>query len=501
MTSPPSALSDPDSRDTDSTGPTDSQTSSDNSARLASSPPKTGEAFPGLRKALKEDSQSPDSIIRAAAESARSQTGADGVAIALRSRGAVVCRARSGDMAPEIGAQLNAHSGISGECLRTASLLLCSDTETDPRVDPEVCRAMGIRSIVAVPLRGAIGIAGILEAFAARPNAFGDEEIEWLRELASVAETAYEKERLAHEEETMASLGSRRLSGLFTRSAAKEAIEITAVNEAPLTTPGSESVESFPPRKYWVLGVSVVALLMILGVWLSWRGPDLAEGASGAKSQKTIAQPSATPTDAVNPALPSQPKPVRFSNKSDSNLDVVRKASGVERAGNSRANKSGGNEQVSSPVGKAETHPDASGGSNPSSSTPAAGNEIAGNDAPPVTITPEDHSQLTQLTTPEVPMPAMAAPVSQGITQAELIHKVDPMYPLQARTQRISGTVVLEITIGEDGTVFNVKKISGESVLVASAIQAVRQWRYSPVLLNGKAVQAQRQVSVVFKLP
>ena len=98
-------------------------------------------------------------------------------------------------------------------------------------------------------------------------------------------------------------------------------------------------------------------------------------------------------------------------------------------------------------------------------------------------------------------MPEMAAPVSQGVTQAALTRKVEPIYPLQARKQRISGSVVLEITIADDGTVRKVKKISGVPILVGAAVQAVSQWRYTPVLLNGKPIEAQRQVSVVFKLP
>src|SRR5689334_16814336 len=143
-----------------------------------------------LRDALVAGTHPPASILHAAADAARILTGASGVAIAVRTRGLVACRARSGDIAPELGAPVNVDSGISGECLRTATILICSDTETDCRVDPDVCRILGIRSIAVVPLRGPMGIAGILEAFSVSPAAFGDEQINTLRGLAEIAESA-----------------------------------------------------------------------------------------------------------------------------------------------------------------------------------------------------------------------------------------------------------------------------------------------------------------------
>lgn len=514
MTSPPSILSDSDSQDADGGGTNSSpKTLTNIRDPKVGSPIETGSSktgmFQGLRKALKEEAQSPDSIIRATAESARAQTGADGVAIALRARGAVICRARSGDLAPEIGSQLNVQSGISGECLRTASILLCQDSDADPRVDPDVCRMMGIRSIVAVPLRGAIGIAGILEAFSARPNAFGDEEINWLRELAMVAESAYEKERLALEQQTMAAMGSSRLlPALFSRTATPKQpqAEIAAVTEQPVSTQGDARAESFPPRKYWVLGVSGLALLLVLGIWLSWREPDLAEGASAAKLKNTV-HASAPTADVPIASEPSDPKTVHLASKPGAALDVLKKASGVERTNDDAPIRSitpvsGNRTEDGDPSAKTQNTTGSAGGAStdrPGSATPT---QIAANEpAPSVMISTDDHSQLTPLTSVAASMPAMDVRVSEGVTQAALIHKVDPTYPMQARSLRIAGTVVLEITIAEDGTIHNVKKVSGESILVAAATQAVRQWRYSPVLLNGKPVVAQRQVSVVFKLP
>src|SRR5215470_20131687 len=147
-----------------------------------------------LREAAESGSRSLESIVDALADTARVLSGADGTALGLETRGMIVCRARSGETAPPIGSPISAESGISGECLRTASMLVCHDAMSDPRVDAEVCRSLGIRSIVAIPVRGPRRVAGILEAFSARPNAFDGAALTSLRDLAEITETAYRRE-------------------------------------------------------------------------------------------------------------------------------------------------------------------------------------------------------------------------------------------------------------------------------------------------------------------
>ncbi len=101
---------------------------------------------------------------------------AGGAALALEEQGAVVCRARAGDMAPPLAANLDRESGISGLCWRTGEPIRCDDAIDDPRVDGEVARRLGIRSILAVPLRREGQTVGLLEVFAAQPYAFGTEQ-------------------------------------------------------------------------------------------------------------------------------------------------------------------------------------------------------------------------------------------------------------------------------------------------------------------------------------
>lgn len=112
-----------------------------------------------------------DGALQLAAERARGFTHATGAAIALLEGTEMVCRATAGD-APGLGARLQIGSGFSGECVRSGVLLRCEDAETDAHVDRESCRILGIRSMIAVPIRLGDGVIGLLEVFAPRPNAF-----------------------------------------------------------------------------------------------------------------------------------------------------------------------------------------------------------------------------------------------------------------------------------------------------------------------------------------
>jgi TonB family protein len=104
----------------------------------------------------------------------------------------------------------------------------------------------------------------------------------------------------------------------------------------------------------------------------------------------------------------------------------------------------------------------------------------------------------------DVPKLAAAVPqrikVSQGVTQGLLVRQVKPQYPAMARETRVEGDVVLAAVIGKDGTVRDLKVVSGPAILVSSAMQAVRQWRYKPYLLNGQPVEVETQIKLQFRL-
>jgi putative methionine-R-sulfoxide reductase with GAF domain len=160
----------------------------DNSA-TSKNPDGTGQDYlstllDALADKISADGESLDSVLERIAIAAQSFTGASGAAIALRENGDVVCRARSGDSAPPLGTQLDANSGISGECLRTGEPILVEDTEADPRVDAEVCRSLDLRSVALVAI-SRDGIAdGVLEVFSTQPEAFDANHVTALQQLA-----------------------------------------------------------------------------------------------------------------------------------------------------------------------------------------------------------------------------------------------------------------------------------------------------------------------------
>jgi hypothetical protein len=94
------------------------------------------------------------------AERAQALTGATGAAIALHTGNEMVCRARTGRTAPDLGVRLQTESGLSAECVRTGEILLCHDAESNPRVDLASCRRLGARSIFGGSLAALSAEAG-----------------------------------------------------------------------------------------------------------------------------------------------------------------------------------------------------------------------------------------------------------------------------------------------------------------------------------------------------
>ena len=90
--------------------------------------------------------------------------------------------------------------------------------------------------------------------------------------------------------------------------------------------------------------------------------------------------------------------------------------------------------------------------------------------------------------------------VSQGVTAGMLTHKVQPTYPPLARQARIQGAVVLQAEISKEGAIQNLSLISGHPMLAPAAIDAVKQWRYRPYILNGEPVAVETQITVNFTL-
>jgi len=108
------------------------------------------------------------------------------------------------------------------------------------------------------------------------------------------------------------------------------------------------------------------------------------------------------------------------------------------------------------------------------------------------------------LSSTPVAVPHIATPqrvrVSSGVVSGLLLRKVQPNYPPLARQARIQGVVVLQAEISKEGNIQNLQLISGHTMLAPAAIEAVKQWKYKPYLLNGEPVEVETQVQVNFTL-
>jgi TonB family protein len=436
------------------------------------------------------------SVLSEAAHAARYFTDATGAALALWSQGVVICRARSGDTAPPLGAKLEVDSGVSGECLRSNRSQRCHDTLTDPRVDAEVCQELGIRSLAAVPLRGGQGVIGILEVFSDRPNAFSDAHITLLKKLAQIASTGREK---------------------------SVAPIVTVLKEiVPESEPGArhepavadwfrflpELMRGEEGQRYRLAAAAL--LLLILGVF-GWvfsrsRGGTARTGqavhAASSAAVPALMAASAAPDTGRN-GLPAGSGGGKSSGtitlstgtKPSAEVvakDIVRKASAsvvTDRSAPIRASTSVPNS--SNPArAAASSEPN----TNLDVAAPDPAEMISGMQGG-VAAVPQS------VANPQPIFPFVALPVSQGVTGGRLTHKIDPIYPSEARLQRVEGAVVLDALVGEDGNVHEVQVTSGPPLLANAAAQAVKQWRYQPFQLNGKPVSIHNQITIQFKLP
>ena len=438
-----------------------------------------------LREEIACGTRDLSAISAAIAKAAQALTSATATALAIRHDGVVLCVGRSGGMAPELGSRLSVDSGISGECLRTGKILRCDDTEKDFRADPEVCQRLGLRSIAAVPLRGRYGTMGVLEAFSTRSYAFAEEDMNALRELAELAETARAR--------------------TYSTPAAKVEVAVAASSPAPAKLPAvaevvketahhvitnlSQRLPSYS-KSTWILSLSAVILLVVSVVsWRAWRA--------------SASEPTSNVRAAIRPMNGEVPRPAQAV--IEWTPAPARKLAGFNAAGSKSAVQSAASREPEVVI----TQPVASpAGSSSDVTANGAPGKTGAETAPPASLEPPqiaanmpERSALNGVLSGPTAIPAFGTPVSQGVKEGVLIRKIQPVYPPQAVPMRVEGTVVLQATIAENGSLQDLKVVSGHPVLAPAAISAVRQWRYRPYELNGKPVPMQTQITVNFKAP
>jgi hypothetical protein len=265
-----------------------------------------------------------DAILSLIALRSHSLLRASGAAIALAGNdpSAMACRASAGPSAPPVGATLQAGSGFSGECVRTARMLRCDDTEADERVDRQSCRALGIRSMIAAPVRSGEKVIGLLEVFSALPKAFGEHDSAILQRFAESISSAVHRASRADKSSDLSPAPAKHFSSspgsiLFAHPPEKEMAE--QISSAAEDKVGGVRL----PRAqlyllYWVAATIALVLGFILAPWIQEKLQ-----ARQRFGEQTVLASSRTPVDA------SQISPI-----DSANLDQLRE---LARHGNPSA--------------------------------------------------------------------------------------------------------------------------------------------------------------------
>jgi putative methionine-R-sulfoxide reductase with GAF domain len=145
--------------------------------------------------------------ISAITERAQHLTGATGAAIALRAGDEIVCRARAGRTAPDLGVRLQTDAGISAEAVRSGEIMLCHDAERNPRVDLASCRRLGVRSILVSPLRHYRRTLGVFEVLSSSPGAFDQNDVATMQLLSSMMVAAISRISSLHQAQILRRAG------------------------------------------------------------------------------------------------------------------------------------------------------------------------------------------------------------------------------------------------------------------------------------------------------
>ena len=437
-------------------------------------------------------------------------TGANGAAVLLERDGEMECRASTGSNAPDLGARLGSDSGLTAECIRTRREQRCADAQADPRVNVDASRHLGVRSVMVLPLlRNGGELAGVLEVFSARPGAFGDRDELTLQVLAQRIlknlERAGEAIAIAQENPLPAPVSATPISD--------RPISEIAMEDSPRgsTSPEEEFVAPEPPPSSpgrgldvltVVLGVAVVCVAVLLGTLVGLR---LGWHRSGSNHGQVSNVASATPGAERNRAEQAETGQAGGGVTSDGNgrtgaVPIIT-ASG---AGNSpTAEKKNAAASHVAAVRSSESFPPAGG-----LSVYENGREVF-RMTPTVEQSEETSNKKTDATTPDGTGVQRASTVekvdrmqmSPEAAEGSLMHRVEPDYPEEARQQQIQGAVVLEVRAGRDGSIQEIKLVSGERLLADAAMAAVKQWRFKPLVVKGQPVEMQTTITLNFLLP
>jgi TonB family protein len=384
---------------------------------------------------------------------------------------------------------LDTNSGLSGACLRSSQIQSCDDALNDARVDAELSRRLGIRSVVVYPLLAGRELLGILEIFSAHPKAFSSGDLQTLEALAARILRNVQATRAWVIARERASIPAKPIPAKTPESEIVQTPRAEIViDSAPKSKEASLSTtlpmftaDSAPSEKRFdwfaaIAGAIVFSIAVAMGTvlivrigWLKAGGNRNINIARAGISFSTVQASTANLTTTSN-----TDKPAGTRGASASTASVASK---------------GANTQP--PDGQSITHDD-------SPPAPDGALRVYQNGKEIFRMSP--FTPDTTAKTNSAPSDTIAK-LSPDATRSDLLQRVEPVYPAQALSQRVQGPVVLHVRIGIEGAVEDVQLVSGNPLLADAAIAAVLQWRFKPHRVNGQAGAMETDVTLRFALP
>jgi TonB family protein len=401
-----------------------------------------------------------DVVLNEIVEQACAATGATGAAIALARDEEMVCRASSGGTAPELGTRLDMHSGLSGACVRSRQMQRCDDAQADPRVEAEVSRQLGVRSVVVLPLVEDEQLIGIFEIFSARTAAFGEREV---RTLELLSERVLKNAQALRGALLSRSFDAPQAAFEYGGEGSGEGTDYDS--QAARGQTGTIAAAGAPvPGFDWLttlMGGIIVAVALLMGAAFSMHMGWL-QGNSSRRSPRAEAAPSASTakpsTEAANGiASANAPGPITAADMH------VKPADG----------EPGLRQNVRIPEGSLRVY--------------------------------ENGKEIFRMPRSEAgaiaPQAAKVVELSSEGAEGNLIRRVEPEYPEAALSQHVQGAVLLDVHIGEDGRVQEVKVLRGSPLLAEAAVTAVRQWLFKTRTVDGNPIAMEARITLNFTLP
>jgi TonB family protein len=438
-----------------------------------------------------------DIVLNEIVEQACLATGATGAAIALARGEEMVCRASSGGNAPELGTRLDVNSGLSGVCMRTRQIQCCDDALSDPSADAAASRQLGVRSVMVLPLLRNQELIGIFEVFSSRPCAFGDRDLRTLEVLSEriLKNTEARESSLV----SVAPVPPDFAPNAPVENAVKEiepekAVSGRTASDVPVydspgvrrEPPAGDGI-AVRPRLDWLTAtmaaiVCSVAILMVAVFavrvgWLNGPGRQPSHAAPAPSS-------SSSASSAVLPVVPAAQ-----SGKSENAGSLARETGSTASAAEKKLTPARPESQMENariPEGSLRVY--------------ESGKEVFR--MPAAAVDTSAASSTENVASPaSAPAPAKIVELAPDAASGSLLRRVEPEYPEQALARRVQGPVLLDVRISREGKVQDVKLVSGDPLLANAAVAAVRQWRFKPHTVNGRAVEMETKITLNFALP